>query len=92
MGILDVLSSALGEAMRQGAPAGQAGMPEPGSGQTAFPSSFSEILANTNFGDLAGLVQRLSAGGLQEQVASWLGAGANLPVTADQLRQALGNQ
>ena len=33
----------------------------------------------------------LQKGGLDEQVKSWLGPGANLPVTAEQLRAVLGN-
>src|SRR5262249_49735559 len=34
---------------------------------------------------------QLQAGGLQTQVQSWLGNGANLPVSPDQLRAALGS-
>jgi uncharacterized protein YidB (DUF937 family) len=49
-------------------------------------------LAKTNLGDLQGLVTKLQQGGLNDQVQSWLGNGANLPVTADQLRAALGNE
>jgi uncharacterized protein YidB (DUF937 family) len=37
-------------------------------------------------------VQRLQQGGLGEQVSSWLSSGANLPVSADELRAALGNE
>ena len=33
----------------------------------------------------------MQKGGLDEQVKSWLGPGANLPVTAEQLRAVLGN-
>jgi uncharacterized protein YidB (DUF937 family) len=33
----------------------------------------------------------LQKGGLDQQVKSWLGPGANLPVTAEQLRAVLGN-
>ena len=35
-------------------------------------------------------MDKLKAGGLDEQVKSWL-AGKSIPVTADQLRAALGN-
>ncbi len=41
-------------------------------------------------GGLAGLVQQLTQGGLAEQVQSWVGTGANLPVSAQQLESALG--
>lgn len=42
-------------------------------------------------GGLAGLLDLLKEHGLDRQVASWLGAGANLPVTGEQLTQALGS-
>src|SRR5262249_24325775 len=62
------------------------------SGQASMQNPLSDILSGTGLGDLSGLVQRLSAGGLGEQVTSWLGSGANLPVSADQLRSALGDE
>lgn len=90
MGILDSISSALGEALRQGGkPAEQPGAPP---SQTPFSGAFSEILASSGFGSLSGLVQRLEQGGLRDQVASWLGSGANLTVSAEELRSALGNE
>ena len=50
------------------------------------------MLAKTNLGDLQGLVNQLQQGGLNDQVKSWLGNGANMQVTPDQLRAALGNE
>jgi uncharacterized protein YidB (DUF937 family) len=41
-------------------------------------------------GDLNGLVQKFEAAGLANVVQSWIGTGANLPIHADQLQQALG--
>lgn len=43
-------------------------------------------------GGLSGLVQQLQSGGLSEVVSSWVGTGANLPVSADALQQALGSE
>lgn len=43
------------------------------------------------FGGLAGLVGKLQAGGLGDQVGSWIGKGGNAPVSSDQLRAALGD-
>ncbi len=40
---------------------------------------------------LQGLVQQLSQGGLGELVQSWVGTGQNLPVSGDQIAQALGS-
>ena len=57
----------------------------------ALPALMSAALAKTNLGNLQGLLNQLQQGGLGPQVQSWLGNGANMPVTADQLRNALGS-
>jgi uncharacterized protein YidB (DUF937 family) len=59
---------------------------------SAAPGLISAVLAKTNLGDLQGLVSQLQQGGLNTQVQSWLGNGANLPVSPDQLKAALGNE
>jgi len=79
MSILDSISGALRGVMGQAVGA-------------EGPALISAVLAKTNLGDLQGLVAKLQQGGLKDQVQSWLGDGANLPVTEDQLRAALGNQ
>lgn len=43
-------------------------------------------------GGLSGLLQTLQNGGLSEVVASWVGTGANQPISAEALQQALGNE
>jgi uncharacterized protein YidB (DUF937 family) len=58
----------------------------------ALPALLSAALAKTNLGNLQGLVNQLQQGGLGPQVQSWLGNGANVPVSADQLRAALGSE
>lgn len=57
----------------------------------ALPGVLSSVLSQTKLGSLQGLVEQLQSGGLQQQVQSWLGNGANLPVNAEQLRAALGD-
>jgi len=57
----------------------------------ALPAMINVVLAKTEYRDLSGLVAALQNGGLDEQVKSWLGPSANLPVTAEQLRAVLGN-
>ncbi|MDH0910448.1 YidB family protein [Rhizobium pusense] len=42
-----------------------------------------------NAGGLDGVLAQLSDSGLGQQVASWLGTGENIPITADQIRAAL---
>ncbi len=63
-----------------------------GQAEAAAPGLIVSALANSKFGDLSGLVAQLQQGGLDQQVKSWLGNGANLPVSADQIRAALGNE
>ena len=58
---------------------------------TALPTLINTVLANTQYHDLNGLVAALQRGGLDTQVKSWLGNGANMPITADQLKAVLGN-
>ncbi|MEA3208904.1 MAG: hypothetical protein QOE70_1961 [Chthoniobacter sp.] len=63
------------------------------SGQSAVSHVLSELIQNHGSGNgLAGLVQQLAASGLGPQVQSWVGTGANLPVSADQIQQALGSE
>ena len=42
-------------------------------------------------GGLPALLEKLNGAGLAQQVQSWVGTGANLPVSGDQLHQALGS-
>ncbi len=55
------------------------------------PQMLEAALSKTSFGNLQGVLNQLQASGLGSQVQSWLGNGANMPITADQLRAALGN-
>jgi uncharacterized protein YidB (DUF937 family) len=58
---------------------------------TAAPALINALMGKTQFGDLNGLLAQLQKGGLGQQVQSWLGNGANMPISADQLKAALGN-
>lgn len=42
-------------------------------------------------GGLGGLLEKLKQGGLADQVSSWVGNGANLPLNTEQISQALGS-
>jgi uncharacterized protein YidB (DUF937 family) len=43
------------------------------------------------FGGLAGLIRQFEQAGLGSQMASWISTSQNLPVTAEQLMQAIGS-
>ncbi len=60
-------------------------------GAAVLPAVLSEIMGTGGQGGLSAIVAKLEQGGLGEQVKSWIGNGQNLPITADQLRQVLGN-
>jgi len=47
-------------------------------------------LFNQN-GGLAGVLQKFRTAGFDDEVASWISKGSNLPITAEQIVQALGN-
>jgi len=42
-------------------------------------------------GGVEGVLNKLKEGGLGDEVASWVGTGTNLPVSADQITNALGS-
>jgi uncharacterized protein YidB (DUF937 family) len=42
-------------------------------------------------GGLEGLLQKFQTGGMGDLVQSWVGTGANLPISGDQLEQVLGH-
>src|ERR1700757_2569363 len=55
------------------------------------PVVLSEVLGNGSQGGLNAIVAKLQQAGFGDQVKSWIGNGQNLPITAEQLRQGLGN-
>jgi uncharacterized protein YidB (DUF937 family) len=79
MGLLD---SIVASAMK--------GMMSPSDTQ-GLPGALSQILGKTDLGGIGGLLAQLQQGGLDRQVASWLGNGSNMPISPDQLRSALGD-
>jgi len=62
-------------------------------GATPAAQILTDLMQNHPSGNgLSGLLEQLVASGLGPQVQSWLGAGGNLPVSADQIQQALGSE
>lgn len=50
-----------------------------------------QMVTNPQSGGLSGLLQTLQQGGLAEAAKSWVSTGQNLPVSAEQIQSALGN-
>lgn len=62
-----------------------------GSGNAALLSGVMQLLGSTGSGGgLANIVQGFTQNGLGDVVSSWVGKGANLPISADQLQKGLG--
>jgi uncharacterized protein YidB (DUF937 family) len=49
------------------------------------------MITDPNSGGLSGLIEKISAGGLADQVASWVSTGKNLPISAEQIKEVLGS-
>jgi uncharacterized protein YidB (DUF937 family) len=60
-------------------------------GAAVLPAVLSEVMGNGGQGGLNAVVAKLQQAGFGDQVKSWLGNGENLPITAEQLQQVLGN-
>jgi uncharacterized protein YidB (DUF937 family) len=60
-------------------------------GAAVLPVVMSEVMGTGGQGGLSAIVAKLEQAGLGDQVKSWIGNGQNLPISADQLRQVLGN-
>jgi uncharacterized protein YidB (DUF937 family) len=61
-------------------------------GAAVLPVVLSEVMGQNGQGGLSAIVAKLEQGGLGPQVKSWLGNGQNLPISAEQLEQVLGNE
>lgn len=78
MGFLDEMGKQLGGAL-----------PGTGTGKPDILQIVQSLMAQN--GGLDGLLAKLRQGGLGDIVQSWLGNGQNLPVSAEQITQALGS-
>jgi len=83
MGLFDSLVSAAGQAA-MGALQGQGGQ-----GQPDALGVVGDLLQQA--GGVSGLLEKFQAQGLGEAAQSWVGTGANLPVSGEQVSQALGS-
>ncbi len=61
-------------------------------GQGNLMESVMGMINHPDVGGLSGLVQKLEQSGLGPQVASWVGNGNNLPVSTEQIQNALNSQ
>lgn len=84
MGLLDQVMGAAAGALGQGA--GNAG-----AGGDAIGQILSQLLSPKGpAGGLGGMLSQFQQNGMGEVMQSWIGTGQNLPISPDQLQQALG--
>lgn len=62
-----------------------------GAGGQGLVASALEMLSNRQ-GGISGLAEAFQQNGLGHIVSSWIGTGGNLPVSAEQIRQVLGDE
>ena len=84
MGILDSVVNALNTS---------GGAPAAGTSSSAVTSAILSMLRQPGgaVNGLGSLMQAFESGGLGHLFQSWVGSGQNLPVSAEQIQQALGN-
>lgn len=79
MGLLDQLGQAAG------------GMLGGGDANPLLKAVLGLLDKNSQLGGLEGLVQSFQRNGLLDVINSWVGAGQNLPISPDQVKQGLGS-
>jgi uncharacterized protein YidB (DUF937 family) len=77
MGLLDQVAGAVSEALSGGR-------------ASSFGRAALDLIGSPQVGGIQGLADLLQQKGLGNVVSSWIGTGENLPVSADQLKDAFG--
>lgn len=60
-------------------------------GQNNLLESITGLINNPQVGGISGLVDTFKEKGLGDVISSWVGTGQNLPISVDQIKQALGS-
>lgn len=91
MGILDTVLGVIKNQVGNNAVAGTANAVAGSSDHNNLLESVIGMISDPQTGGLSGLIDKISAGGLGEQAASWVSTGQNLPITAEQIQEVLGS-
>lgn len=62
------------------------------SGQGGLMEAVASLINNPETGGIQGLVNTFKEKGLGDSVASWIGTGQNLPISGEQVQEALGSE
>ena len=60
-------------------------------GQSSMLDNLLEMLNDQKSGGITGLIQKFNEKGLGDHMSSWISTGENLPISADQIKDALGS-
>lgn len=63
-----------------------------GGGQGGLMEAVANLISNPETGGIQGLVDSFKEKGLGESIASWIGTGQNLPISGEQIQEALGSE
>ncbi len=92
MGLLDTIGGLAGQFENaQGSANPRASLVQAVLGMLVHGNEPGGLGGSGGLGGLGGLLQRFQSAGLGDAVASWVGTGSNLPVSADQIKSALGD-
>lgn len=64
----------------------------PESSQSSLVSAVLSMLSTPQSGGIQGLVQQFTAKGLGPIISSWIGTGANLPISSEQIQTVFGSE
>jgi uncharacterized protein YidB (DUF937 family) len=67
------------------------GMTTEAGGQPGMLDNLLEMLNDQKSGGITSLIQKFNEKGLGEHMSSWISTGENLPISADQIKDALGS-
>jgi uncharacterized protein YidB (DUF937 family) len=67
------------------------GEPGEAGGQSSMLDNLLDMLNDQKSGGINGLIQKFNEKGLGDHISSWISTGKNLPISADQIRDALGS-
>ncbi len=84
MGLFDGIAGGLGQLLDGAGQTGDAGNP-------ALEAVTALLSGDGAVGGLSGLAAKFEQGGLGEVMQSWIGTGANQPVSVEQIQQVLGS-
>ncbi|MCE5311552.1 MAG: YidB family protein [Nitrospiraceae bacterium] len=80
MGLLnDIAGSILGKVLGSGE-------------QGKLAATLRDLVTNPETGGLEGMIEKFRTNGLGDLIGSWIGKGENMPISADQIKEALGSE